>query len=220
MIKYDKQIIDLQELPDYKFIKFLRVEILNIQGYAPTFFGRVRYSCNGVEQQEGLPMDLSKGIFIATLRDEQLGEIQREKLEEILQNASVEITKIVREVSKVNYPLSHYDYLDYNESYSTKTLDDTIASVLKNILKDYSYLIYDEEHSKPPELLRFQVTDFQYPRHAEEIFKIADKLSASIGDTYNVGSYGGSSTDGENLDKVWTRFSLRKFDFEEKSSGN
>ena len=74
MSEYDTLIIDLQELPDYNFIQFLRVEILNVQSYGPTFFGHVRYARNGVEQKEGLPMDMSKGIFIATLRDEQLGE--------------------------------------------------------------------------------------------------------------------------------------------------
>ena len=81
---FEKRIIDLTGLQDYGFIQFLRMEILDVQGYGPTFFGQVRYALNGVEQDESLPMDLSKGIFIATLRDDQLGDIPRAELEKTL----------------------------------------------------------------------------------------------------------------------------------------
>ena len=63
MVEYEKRIIDLGITPNYKFIKFLRVEILDVRRGGQTFFGLVRYALDGIEQEEGLPMDLSKGIL-------------------------------------------------------------------------------------------------------------------------------------------------------------
>ncbi len=191
-----------------------------MQGYGPTFFGHVRYARNGVEQREGLPMDMSKGVFTATLRDDQLQGITRKELEKTLQEAAIEITKIVRKNPSVVRLLPYYNSPTYNEDCPAKKSDDTSVNILKSILKDYAYLKYDENYSEPPDILRCRVINSQSLRHVEDIFKIANKLSASISDTYSVGSYGGSSSDGENLDKVWTRFSLRKFNFEEKLSEN
>lgn len=210
MSEYETLIIDLQELPDYNFIQFLRVEILNIKALGPTFLGRVRYARNGIEQEEGLPMDLSKGIFIATLRDDQLHGIPRDELEKTLQAAAVEITKIVRKDPNLVRSIPYYKNLNNYENCSTEIYDETSVSILKDILqKDYPYLRYDEDHSEPPDILRCQVINSQTPRHVEDIFKIVSKLSASIGDTFSVGSYGGSSRDGENLDRIWTTFSIR-----------
>lgn len=221
MSEYDTLIIDLQELPDYNFIQFLRVEILNVQSYGPTFFGHVRYARNGVEQKEGLPMDMSKGIFIATLRDEQLGEISREDLEETLRKASKEITKIARKDAILKRLLPDYNYPVYTKNRTVNKPESTSVSILKCILEeDYAYLTYDEEYSEPPDILRCRVTDSRSPRHVGKIFKLVNKLSTRIGVTYSVGSYGGSSNDGENLDEVWTRFSLRKFDLDEKLRDN
>ena len=45
-------------------------------------------------------------------------------------------------------------------------------------------------------------------------------LKYATGVDYKVGSYGGSSSAGDNLDEVWTSFSLRKFNFDEKSEEN
>lgn len=221
MSEYNKLIIDLNELPIYKFIEFLRVEILDVQGHGPTFFGQVRYARNGVEQDESLPMDLSKGIFIATLRDEQLQGIQREELEKTLQEAAVDITKIVRKHPNLNKPWTHYSYQDNEKQFHTNNSDDTSVNVLKNILNAYPYLKYDERGSDPPEILRCRVKgDFKYPRHVNDIFEIVQKLKNKTGEPYSVGSYGGSFDGGENLDKVWTRFSLRKFDFDDKLINN
>ena len=95
MSTFEIRIIDLGGLSVSNFIEFLRMEILDVRGYGPTFFGHVRYVLNGVEQEESLPMDLSKGIFIATLRDDQLGDIPRKKLEDTLRKASVKILSLI-----------------------------------------------------------------------------------------------------------------------------
>lgn len=215
---FEKRIIDLKGLQNYEFIQFLRVEILNVQGYSPTFFGMVRYARNGVEQEEGLPMDLSKGIFIATLRDDQLGEIPRKELEKTLQEAAVEIIDIVRKDPNMQTLLPDYDYLMYDEDCSVEKLGENSESILEGILKDYPYLKYDEDRSKPPVLLRCRVVKPKSPRQVEDIFQIAQKLCAETGENYRVGSYGGSSNPGDNLDEVWTIFSLRKFDFQKVRS--
>ncbi len=194
MNMYEIRSVDLKEVPGNDFIEFLRIEIPERKGYGPIPFARVRYALNGdqKEQENGLPMDLGKGIFIATFEDEELGEISREELEKTLRKAAVEIVKIVRR--KLDPP-----------------------SILKSILKDYPYLKYDEHGSKPPDVLKGLVKDPKSPRQAEDIFEIARRLRTATGDTY-IGTYGGSSKDDDNFDEVWTRFSLRKTDFQKVSS--
>ena len=198
MDMFEIRSIDLKKVPGSDFIEFLRIEIPERKGYGPIRFARVRYALNGErnEQENGLPMDLGKGIFTATLEDEELGEISREELEQTLQKAAVEIVKIVRKELG-------------------KELD--TPNILKGILKDYTYLAYDERYSKPPDVLKCYVTEPNSPRQVEDIFEIARKLRIAIGENYIV-AYGGSSSTGDNLDKVWTRFSLRKFDFQQVKS--
>ena len=219
MVIFEKRIIDLTGLQNYKFIQFLRVEILDVQGYGPTFFGHVRYALNDVEQEESLPMDLSKGIFIATLRDDQLGDIPRKKLEATLQEASVKIIEIVRKDPNMQTLVPDYDYPMYDEDYSNEKLSSASSNILKSILKetDYSYLRYDEDRSKPPDLLRCRVRDPESSRQVEDIFEIAQKLRDKTGENYVV-AYWGSSNPGDNLDEVWSGFSLRKFDFKKVNS--
>ena len=191
---YEIRSVDLKEVPGNDFIKFLKIEIPERKGYGPIPFARVRYALNGdqKEQENGLPMDLGKAIFTATLEDEELGEISREELEKTLRKAAVEIVKIVRR--KLGPP-----------------------SILKSILKDYPYLKYDEHGSKPPDVLKGLVKDPKSPRQTEDIFEIARRLRTATGETYIV-TYGGSSKDDDNFDEVWTRFSLRKTDFQKVSS--
>ena len=212
MSMFEVRVIELNGLQDYRFIQFLRVEILNVRGYGPTFFGHVRYALNGVEQKESLPMDLSKGIFIATLRDDQLGDIPRKKLEDTLQEASVKIIEIVRKNPNMQTLVPDYDYPMYDEDCSAEKLDENSECILEGILKDYSYLKYDELYSKPPNVLKCRVSNPNSPRQVEDIFKIAQKLRDKTGENYVV-AYGGSSSGDDNLDEVWTRFSLRKLDF-------
>ena len=134
---FEKRIIDLTGLQDYGFIQFLRMEILDVQGYGPTFFGQVRYALNGLEQEENLPMDLSKGIFIATLRDDQLGDISRKKLEDTLQEASIKIIEIVRKNPNMQMLVPDYDYPMYDEDCSAEKLGENSERILEGILKDY-----------------------------------------------------------------------------------
>ena len=220
MIKFEKRIIDLKETSVSNSIKFLRMEILNVQGFGPTFFGHVRYARNGIEQKEALPMDLSKGIFIATLRDDQLENLSREELEETLSKASGEIATIVRKHLNLNPLYSDIDHFIHDDECTTKESDKSSLHKLKDILIDYPYLVYDERHSEPPDILRCRVNDSKHSRHAKHIFEIAHKLSTATSVDYKVGSYGGSSSEGDNLDEVWTTFSLRKFNFEEKTQEN
>ncbi len=190
--------IDLKKVSGSDFIKFLRIEIPERKGYGPLRFARVRYALNGdqKEQKNGLPMDLGKGIFTATLEDEELGEISRKELEETLQRAAVEIIKIVRkELGK----------------------EPDTSGILKGILKDYPYLAYDELYSKPPDVLKCHVTDSSSPRQVEDIFQIANRLRLATGENYIV-AYGGTSNDDANVDEAWIRFSLRRFDFRETKS--
>ena len=214
---FEIRVIDLEGLSVSNFIEFLRVEILDVRGYGPTFFGQVRYALNGNEQEEGLPMDLSKGIFIATLRDDQLEEISRKELEKTLQEAAVEIIDIVRKDPGMRNLMPDYDYMANDEDCSVEKLDEITVSTLESILKDYPYLKYDELYSKPPDVLKGLVKDPESPRHAEDIFEIARRLRIATGETYIV-TYVGSSSPGDNLDEVWSRFSLRKFDSQKVKS--
>ena len=193
MNMYDIRSIDLNMESDNDFIKFLRIEIPERNGYGPVRFARVRYALNGNYDEEvnGLPMDLGKGIFTATLEDEELNGIHREELEKILRKAAVEIVKIVRE--KIDPPC-----------------------ILNTILKAYPYLEYDERSSEPPNVLKCSVINFENPRQTSDIFEIAQRLKYATGMDYKIGSYSGSSSEGDNLDEVWTSFSLRNFNFAEK----
>ncbi len=197
MNMYDIRSIDLKKVVDNDFIKFLRIEIPERIGYGPVRFARVRYALNGNQDEEenGLPIDLGKGIFTAMLEDEELNGIIREELERTLRGAAVEIVKIVRE--KIDTP-----------------------SILQTILKAYPYLKYDKNASEPPNVLRCRVINPESLRQTGDIFEIAQRLKYATGVDYKVGSYGGSSSEGDNLDKVWTTFSLRKFNFEEKTQEN
>ena len=217
MSMYEIRVIDLERLSVSNFIEFLRMEILNVRGYGPTFFGHVRYALNGIEQDESLPMDLGKGIFIATLRDDQLGDIPREKLEKTLQKASGEIIDIVRKALSRKEFLLNGDYIEHDEDCSVGELGEISESILEGILKDYPYMEYDKSFSEPPDVLKCRVADPKTPRQAEDIFEIERRLRNATGKKYIV-TYGGSSNSGENLDEVWTRFSLRRFDFQEVKS--
>lgn len=65
-------------LPNVDSIEFLRVEEPYHNGHRYGPFARVRYALDGVEQVDGLPLDISKGIFLSIYDDE-----LREKLHPI-----------------------------------------------------------------------------------------------------------------------------------------
>ena len=77
-------------LPGLDSIEFLRVELQYEDGNGPLFLARVRYARDGIEQEDGFPIDLDKGAFISTVT------IQNEGLEEKLQEIGPIIATIVR----------------------------------------------------------------------------------------------------------------------------
>lgn len=191
MNMYDILDIDLENVQDSDFIKFLRIEVPVRNGFGTVRFGRVRYALNGDqhEQENGLPIDLGKGIFLATLEDDELGDITCQELEKTLQKATTEIVQTVR-----------------------KELDP--PAILKSILKNYAYLKYDKRDSDPPNVLRCDVIALEIPRQVEDIIEIARRLSVATSKNYQVGSYSSSSfNDKDDSDEMWTQFSLVNFDF-------
>ena len=91
-LKFTTKPLDLAgRVPFTDSIELLRVELQYHDGYGPLFMGRVRYAFNDVEQEDGFPLDLHKGAFIATV------PIQEAGLEERLQEIGPEIARIVYE---------------------------------------------------------------------------------------------------------------------------
>ena len=183
MSRFEMQTTDLKGLKERFSIQLLRVEVLDMPQYPPSPLVRVRYARDGVEQRGGFSMDLGKGIFIATLEDDELNGISRDELEESLREAAAEIMEIVRR--------------------------DNIPRTLQTLLADEDYLEYDEGGSEPPHLLRCKVTNLQFPRHAPDIFEIAQGLSALSREHYRVESYGAIYPHDDKPETAWRECSLR-----------
>ena len=184
MSRFEMRLVALKAVKERNSIAFLRMEFLDILKYGPTFGGRVRYARDGVEQKSGFPMDLGKGIFIATLEDDELNGISRDELEESLREAAAEIIEIVRR--------------------------DNIPRTLQTLLAYEDYLEYDEGGSEPPHLLRcFKGTNLQFPHQAPDIFEIAQDLSALSREHYRVESYGASYPNDDKPETAWHECSFR-----------
>ncbi len=78
-------------VPGPDSIELLRVELYYDGEYGPLSGARVRYARDGVEQENGFPIDLQKKAFVATV------PIQEAGLEEELQKIGPEIARIVYE---------------------------------------------------------------------------------------------------------------------------
>ncbi|RKU23596.1 hypothetical protein C6503_02775 [Candidatus Poribacteria bacterium] len=78
-------------VPGPDSIELLRVELYYYEEYGPLSGARVRYARDGIEQENGFPIDLHKGAFVATV------PIQEAGLEEELQKIGPEIARIVYE---------------------------------------------------------------------------------------------------------------------------
>lgn len=184
MSRFEMRLVDLKAVKERNSIAFLRMEFLDILKYGPTFGGRVRYARDGVEQKSGFPMDLGKGIFIATLEDDELNGISRDELEESLREAAAEIIEIVRR--------------------------DNIPRTLQTLLAYEDYLEYDEGGSEPPHLLRcFKGTNLQFPHQAPDIFEIAQDLSALSREHYRVESFGASYPHDDKPETEWRECAFR-----------
>ena len=94
-----------------------------------------------------------------------------------------------------------------------------IVGDLKQILQDYDYLEYDDarpNRDKKFEGLSVRITS-DAKRNVQVIVDICHRLEKTTGRTYFF-SYGGSYRGGDNLDEVWSFFTLREKIKHEKQS--
>ena len=84
---------------------------------------------------------------------------------------------------------------------------------LKQILEDYNYLEYDRTQSTS-ELLQVNVTALDAERNVQVITDICHRLAENTCRTYFF-TYGGSYTRVDNLEEVWSFFTLRKADIDQ-----
>ena len=90
---------------------------------------------------------------------------------------------------------------------------------LKQILQDYDYLEYDEarpNRDKQFEGLSIRVTS-NAERDVQVIVNICHKLEKTTGRTYFF-TYGGNYRGGDNLEEVWSFFTLREVKCEKRSA--
>ncbi len=83
-----------------------------------------------------------------------------------------------------------------------------IVQALKQILKDYDYLEYDEKRSKG-DVHYVKVTDPNTDRDFEICGKIRDQLEKSTNLSFYVPGPGSVYSDGKDWAKVWNHFTLR-----------
>lgn len=183
MSRFEMQTTDLKGLKERFSIQLLRVEVLDMPQYPPSPLVRVRYARDGVEQKSGFPMDLGKGIFIATLEDDELNGISRDELEESLREAAAEIMEIVR---RNNTP-----------------------RVFQKLLAFYDDFEYDEGGSEPPNLLRCRVLASQFPQDAQHLFDITRQFSGLTREPYRVESFGASYPHDDKPETAWRECSLQ-----------
>ena len=94
-----------------------------------------------------------------------------------------------------------------------------IVGDLKQILKDYDYLEYDEarpNRDKKFEGLHIKVTS-NAKRNVQAIVDICHRLEKTTGRNYFF-TYGGSYRGGDNLEEVWSFFTLRETEHERRSA--
>ena len=97
--------ISLKELVSRsELIQFLRVEIPYGKAYERIPFARVLYAFNGVEQEDAIPMDLDKGVFIDSsfenvFKDEKRQATFQKVAPEIFRKAAPQIIEAVRNAS-------------------------------------------------------------------------------------------------------------------------
>ena len=84
---------------------------------------------------------------------------------------------------------------------------------LKQILEDYDYLEYDETLPNPG-LLHINVTSRDAERNVQVITDICHKLEEVTCRNYFF-TYGGSYTGADNLEAVWSFFTLREVDLDQ-----
>lgn len=183
MSRFEMRTTDLKGLKERLSIQLLRVEFLEMSQYPPSPFVRVRYARDGVEQKSGFPMDLGKGIFIATLEDDELNGISRNELEESLREAAAETMEIVRR--------------------------NNIPRALHRLLAFYDDFEYDEGGSEPPNLLRWRVLESRCTQDAQYLFDINREFYNLTGVPYRVESYGAIYPNEDRTEAAWHEFALQ-----------
>ena len=126
------KILDLAgRVPFTDSIELLGVELQYRDGRGPLFMGRVQYAIDGVKQEEGFPLDLHKGAFIATVR------IQEAGLEDKLQAVGPDIARIVYE-----------DLAAQRRALSNSVLEKITEIAEKSATGDYIYRGESKCHGK------------------------------------------------------------------------
>ena len=184
MSRFEMRTTDLRALKERFSIQLLRVEFLEMSRYPSSPLVRVRYARDGVEQKSGFPMDLGKGIFIATLEDDELNGISRNELEESLREAAAEIMAIIR---RNNTPSALHRFLAFDDDFE-----------------------YDEGGSEPPNLLRCRVLESPGPQDAQHLFDITREFSNLTRVPYRVESYGAIYPNGDKTETAWREFALQR----------
>lgn len=152
---------------------------------------------------------------------EQYWQLVRKSLESIFSKSPNDANALQETIE--NLPTAQQDFF-YNEEplnvaanlVDAEPTDDQVEMYLwlravedlKQILQDYDYLKYDESLSKRG-LLRINVTSPGAERNVQTIENICHNLSEITCRTYFF-TYGGSYTETDNLEEVWSFFTLRE----------
>ena len=152
---------------------------------------------------------------------EQYWQLVRKSLESIFSKSPNDADALQETIE--NLPTAQQDFF-YNEEplnvaanlVDVEPTDDQVEMYLwlravedlKQILQDYDYLKYDESLSKTG-LLRINVTSPGAERNVQTIENICHNLSEITGRTYFF-TYGGSYTETDTLEEVWSFFTLRE----------
>ncbi|RKU08161.1 hypothetical protein C6503_23555 [Candidatus Poribacteria bacterium] len=157
---------------------------------------------------------------------EQYWQLVRKSLKNIFSKSPNEADALQQTIE--NLPTAQQDFF-YNEEPLNVAADlvgenptDTQIKVylwlrtvedLKQILEDYNYLEYDETLSNPG-LVQINVTSQDANRNVQVITDICHKLETVTHRNYFF-TYGGNYTETDNLEKVWSFFTLKEVDLDQ-----
>ena len=157
---------------------------------------------------------------------EQYWQLVRKSLENIFSKSPNEADTLQQAIE--NLPTAQQDFF-YNEEplnvaadiADVEPTDDQVEMYLrisavedlKQILQDYDYLEYDDTLSNLG-LLQINVTFQDADRNVQVITDICHSLSEITCRTYSF-TYGGNYTETDNLEEVWSYFTLEEADFDQ-----
>ena len=160
---------------------------------------------------------------------EQYWQLVRESLENIFSKSPNDADTLQQTIE--NLPTAQQDFF-YNEEplnvaanlANTEPTDGqaemylwlSAVEDLKQILEDYDYLEYDGTQSTPG-LLHVNVTSDDAERNIGVITNICHRLAENTYRTYFF-TYGGSYTGANNLEEVWSFFTLREVKHKKRST--